>query len=304
MKITEAIRRTRLDGRLNARRRDSDDFALMGLPWSPLEFPFLVALLHAIRNVPGEVAFALGGSFASKSNVPLSDLDFFFYVGQQDAYVQAESLRRDLASHPSVVTSCPLHHYHSFGYRCSWTLFNQPVALVELFVASTLDLKATEMARMNHLIIDRSPTYRRHLAASQSRTDDAEDETLELVLHDLVASAQKTRKGIDSQSLLQAANRFYKFRMAMLPILIFEDTGMLHHPLVGEKHAHKLKADVFEAIQRSYRISSIADVALHFSTLTKLLQPGVRALRQSGRISPDRAAVIIDQLCGYAIPRY
>ena len=82
----------------------------IGLPWKAQEFPFLLALLDSVRNISGELAFALGGSFATNSNVPLSDLDFFLYVAKKDAYSQAESLRKTLFSHPSVITACPIQH--------------------------------------------------------------------------------------------------------------------------------------------------------------------------------------------------
>lgn len=282
--------------------RESDEFAVLGLPWSNREFPFLVALLNSVRRVPGEIAFALGGSFASQSNVPLSDLDFFLYVAHQDAYMQAQFLRNSLASHPSVVTASPPQHYHSFGYRCAWTLCGQPVALVELFVSSKLDLKHTVMAKMNHLLIDKSRAYRAHLAASRLLADDFCDETLELILHDLIACAQKTRKAINSRSFLQAANRFYKFRMASLPILICECTGILYHPLVGEKHTQNLNAGVRGAVQRSYRLDSIEDVALHFKNITDLVQPAIRAMCQRGQLNQGRATLITEQLCRYALP--
>lgn len=282
---------------------DSDDFVALGFPWCDREFSFLSALLRAVRSVSGETAFALGGSFAAKSNGPLSDLDFFFYVARQDAYMQAELIRGDLASHPSVVTTCPLHHYHSFGYRCSWTLCGQPVSLVELFVSSSVDLKTTAMAKMNHLVIDKSPAYRSHLESSRSLADDSGSETVELILHDLVASAHKTRKEISAKSFLKAANRFYKFRMASLSILIFADTGSLHHPLVGEKYTGSLNPAVLCTIQQSYQLGSVADVAVHFKNIIELLQPGILAMCQSGRVSQQRATLIIEKLCDYALSR-
>jgi hypothetical protein len=280
---------------------DSDELASLGLPWRDRDFSFLLALLCVVRDVPGELAFALGGSFAAGSNVPLSDLDFFLYLAEQDAYVQAENLRQKLASHACVVTACPVQHYHSFGFRCSWTLRRQPVSLVEVFVTSTLDLRATAMARMNHLIIDRSLAYRGHLVASRALADDSTDEIRELILHDLVACAHRTRKAINSRSIFQAANRFYKFRMASLSVLVFADTGLLYHPLVGEKHTVELNPGVREAVQRSYRLSSIEDVVLHFENIIHLAKPGILTMSRSGQISEHRAKRIIEQLCGYVL---
>lgn len=279
----------------------SDEFAGLDLPWTSQEFPFLSALLSSAREVPGEIALALGGSYAFGSNVALSDLDLFFYVSDHDALREAESLREILATHPAAVTSCPPQYYHSFGYRCAWTLRDQPVSLVELFVSSTLDLKSTTMARMNHLLIDQSQTYQRHLDASRLLSDDATEEILELILHDLVAGAQKTRKAINARSFVSAANRFYKFRMACLPIFIFQCTEFLYHPLVGEKHLPATDLNIRRALQESYQLSTVEDVAHHLRILTDLLQPGIRAMCELGKVTRSRAIIVSERLCVYAL---
>ena len=279
----------------------SNELAGLGLPWTSQEFPFLSVLLSSARDVPGEIALALGGSYASGSNVTLSDLDLFFYVSDRDALREAESLRLILATHPAAVTSCPPQHYHSFGYRCAWTLRDQPVSLVELFVSSALDLKISTMARANNLLIDRSPTYRRHMDASRLLSEDTSEEILELILHDLVAGAQKTRKAINTRSFLSAANRFYKFRMACLPIFVFQCTNVLHHPLVGEKHAPSMDLNIRSAIQQSYQLSTVEDVAHHLKILTGLLQPGIRAMCELGKVTRNRAIIVSEHLCAYAL---
>jgi hypothetical protein len=261
---------------------------------------FLQGLVKIVQELGGEIALSVGGSVAVGKNVGLSDLDLFLYIGDRNAFEIAKMLRTSLSLEPGVLTTCPVSHYDSFGCRCAWTLSMQPVSLVELFVSSSVDLKPTPMARHNRLLIDGSTKYKEYLKASNSCVDEISEEVLELILHNLVSSAQKTRRWLMEKSFVQAANRLYKYRMALLPILIFASTNQLHHPLVGEKHLDALDSTIGGRLAASYAVATIADLDREFHALTLLLSEGMKALSRSGRISEFRSNAVYNILLNYA----
>lgn len=158
------------------------------------------------------------------------------------------------------------------------------------------------MAKHNQLIVDKSPQYRAHLEMSKSLYDDNLPDNVALILHDLLAAAQKTRKEIEAASLVSSANRFYKFRMAALAVLYFGSTGRIVHPLVGEKHFPDVDTDIQREFIASYRIESLNDIEQHFACMARRVIPSLMGLAERGNLNVSRAADIVKYLEAYAFP--